>query len=47
MNPTFRAFPSQAFLTMEEGMYSKVGVLDGVLMTGMAHRGLRLMQVRT
>lgn len=26
-------------------MYSKLGVLDGVVLTGMAHRGLRLVQV--
>ncbi|CAM9221489.1 unnamed protein product [Pylaiella littoralis] len=34
----------QTFLTFEEGLYTDKGVLDGVLLTGMAHRGLSLMQ---
>eukprot|EP00752_Nemacystus_decipiens_P003707 g3416.t1 len=34
----------KTFLSMEEGVYSRLGVLDGVVLTGMAHRGLRLMQ---
>ena len=43
----FHLSPPQTFLSLEEGMYSKLGVLDGVVLTGMAHRGLRLMQVRS
>ena len=43
----FHSSLSQTFLSMEEGMYSKLGVLNGVVLTGMAHRGLRLMQVRS
>ncbi|CAN0520085.1 unnamed protein product, partial [Ectocarpus sp. 12 AP-2014] len=34
----------RAFLTSEEELYADKGVLDGVLLTGMAHRGLHLMQ---
>ncbi|CAB1112611.1 unnamed protein product [Ectocarpus sp. CCAP 1310/34] len=34
----------KAFLTSEEELYADKGVLDGVLLTGMAHRGLHLMQ---
>lgn len=45
-NPPGRSLPRpQTFLTFEEGLYTDKGVLDGVLLTGMANRGLSLMQV--
>ncbi|CAM9651186.1 unnamed protein product, partial [Scytosiphon promiscuus] len=34
----------KAFLSSEEELYAEKGVLDGVLLTGMAQRGLHLMQ---